>query len=284
MQGIINKILMCFVILSSSYVYSSDEIDIDEEFEKDLDEIPDDEDSTESSNDEVDNNKNSKKDKEYKSNESNINTNGGKDNDKEIKLEKAVGGWYSGLDIKYVHSKLTANETKKDDDNTSTTYKYDTKSNFISPSLTLGYDFLLSKLVLGGECGVGFNFGSSTSYRDKVYNQNIADIKCGTTFTGAIKLGVALGSFVVYGKVGGNLTKWNYNWKIDDKDKEKKYRCSASYGGGIEKQFLNKFYLRTEFAYNPTNHSNTSIKLKDCKLNDVKTNNYQFSIGGGYRF
>ncbi len=264
----VKKIVICFCILNISCAYGNNKTeDINEDVEQeDLDEIDgnaEQEDNTKNSS--TDETKDSKSDNTKQENGSN----------------KAVGGWYSGLDVKYVQPKLQVKETNSD-----STLNYNAKGNLISPSMTLGYDFLFDKLILGGECNVAFNFGSSMDYNSKTYNQNIAKITKGVNFVGAIKVGVALGSVVVYGKVGGDLSKWKYDWKLDDKtNTEKKYKAGMLYGGGIEKQFMNHFYMRTEFSYSPNiTHDSTSKKVKDCKLSDVKTNNYQISIGGGYRF
>lgn len=245
----IKNLIVCLFIFESSYVYSN-ETDVTEE---DLQEIDD--------NIKKENNNNKKNEK--------IN-------------RGVIGGWYSGLDVKYVPSKLIANEIKPD----KKLENYSIKNNLISPSMILGYDFLLDKLIFGGECNIAFNFGSQINYKDKVYNQDLAKIKKGVNFVGSIKLGLSIGSCVVYGKVGGDLSKWKYDWKSDNKNNtEKKYKHSFLYGGGIEKQFLNNCYVRTEFAYSPSvTHNNTSKKVKDCNMSDVKTTNYQISIGGGYRF
>ena len=247
------KIIICLFIIESSYVYSddsnNDEIDVTEE---DLQEIDDNKISDRASN------------------------------HKEKENNNAIGGWYSGLDIKYVRSKLNAQETKPD----SKTENYSIKNNLISPSMILGYDFLFNKLILGGECNIAFDFGSPTDYKDKVHNQDIAKIKQSINFVGSIKLGVTLGSWIVYGKIGGNLSKWKYEWKQDSKnDTEKKYKPGFLYGGGIEKQFVNNCYVRTEFSYSPSiTHDDTKKNVKDCKMSEIKTTNYQVSIGGGYRF
>lgn len=261
------KIVICFCILNISCTYGSKTEDINEDVEQeDLEEIDDNAeqgDNTKDSN--TDETKDNKTDNKQQSKKSN----------------KAVGGWYSGLDVKYVQPKLQVKETNSDN-----TLNNNTKGNLISPSMILGYDFLLDKLILGGECNVAFNFGSPINYTSKTHNQNIANITKGINFVGAIKVGVALGSVIVYGKVGGDLSKWKYDWKLDNKNNiEKKYKANFLYGGGIEKQFMNHFYVRTEFSYSPTiTHDNTNKTIKDCKLSDVKTNNYQISIGGGYRF
>ena len=269
----INKLVLCFCIFNlycncTSAIDDIDDINEDVE-QEDLDEIDDDAETDDSETTDTTTKESDSEKKDDSSKPENKNSN-------------AVGGFYSGFDVKYVKPKLTASETKSDNK----VEDYDTKSNLISPSMTLGYDFLLDKLILGGECNVAFNFGSSLDYKDKVYNQEIAKIDKGINFIGALKIGVALGSVVVYGKIGGDLSKWNYNWKLDNKnDNEKKYKAGLLYGGGIEKQFRNNFYLRTEFSYSPNiKHDGTKQKVKDCKMSDIKTNNYQISIGGGYRF
>lgn len=252
----VKKIIICLFIIESSYVYSEDSIIDEDVTDEDLQEIDDNKDSE---------NKNNNNNNKVKRNNS------------------VVGGWYSGLDVKYIPSKLNAQETKPD--NKIETYSI--KNNLISPSMILGYDFLLNKLILGGECNIAFNFGSPIDYKDKVHNQDIAKIKKGINVIGAIKLGIALGSWIVYGKIGGDLSKWKYDWKLDSNknDIEKNYKPSFLYGGGIEKQFLNNCYVRTEFSYSPcVTHSNTQKNVKDCKMSEIKTTNYQISIGGGYRF
>lgn len=252
----VKKIIICLFVIESSYVYSEESITDEDVTDEDLQEIDDNND-----NKDIENTNNNK----VKRNNNN-----------------AVGGWYSGLDVKYVPSKLNAQETKPDN----STENYSIKNDLISPSMILGYDFLLNKLLLGGECNISFNFGSPIDYKDKVHNQDIAKIKKGINVVGAIKIGVALGSWIVYGKIGGDLSKWKYDWKQDNKnDTEKKYKASLLYGGGIEKQFLNNCYVRTEFSYSPSiTHSDTRKNVKDCKMSEVKTTNYQISIGGGYRF
>jgi len=267
----IKKIVICFCALNVSFAYGSKTDDINEEVEiEDLDEIDGNAEHEDKNDDH--NNVESKKttDNEIDDNKK-----------QEKKSNKAFGGWYSGLDVKYVQPKLKVSETSNNIVET-----YNMKSNLISPSMTLGYDFLFDKLVLGGECNVALNFGSPMSYRDKINNLDIAKITNGINFTGSMKIGVALGSVIVYGKVGGNLSKWNYNWKLNDKNNiEKKYKAGLLYCGGIEKQFINHFYARAEFSYSPDmTHDDTNKTIKNCKTSDIKTNSYQISIGGGYRF
>lgn len=276
-------------VLGLPYTYSTVNAteDVNEDVEdEDLEEI--DEDNKDSKDKEDDNYTEDSLEEDNETEKSN-NENKGENNkekedtnkSEENKNKNAVSGWYSGLNVSFVPTNLVANETKQD----SKPIDYRIKNNIVNPSMILGYDFLLDKLVFGGECNIGFNFGSPTNYKDKVYNQEIGDLKKGINFVGTIRLGVAIKSWVFYGKLGGNLSKWKYTWKIDNNKDETKYNIGWLYGGGIEKQFSNNIYVRTEFSYSPNvTHNDTKKKVNDCNLDDVKTNNYQISIGGGYRF
>ncbi len=268
------KLVICLFVFNTFHTCNAIAEEINEEVEDDdLQEIDDDENK---------NNKNKTEDDSESQSSTDVDTDTEDDNkiqDKEKKCAK--GGWYSGLDLKYVSSKFNINETKIDNK----TVDHNIKSNSFNPSLILGYDFLLSKLLFGLEARAEYNIGSSTNY--KIDNKDIAKIDKGMSYSGAIKLGLNLGSVIIYGKVGGDLSKWKYDWKSDSKqnETEKKFMNSFLFGGGIEKQFKNNCYVRTEVSYSPNaTHENTSKKMEDSNLSNIKTSNYQISIGGGYRF
>lgn len=280
----IRKIIVYLLLLVPSYAYTAEVSNINEDVEdEDLQEIDEDKDTKDNNKSNNEAQENNKDDDNHDKESSNI-----KDNKKEVKGNKedkeTSSGWYSGLDVKVSQTKLIASETIQDNK----FVNYDIKQNLISPTLTLGYDKLLNNiLMIGGECNVAFNWGSNLNYKDKVYDTPIAKINKGINFTGSMKLGFAIKSWRFYGKVGGDLSQWKYTWQNDNykKNDNKKYIGSLLYGAGIEKQFKNNWYLRTEFAYNPNSaHADTNTQVKDCKLSDIKTNNYQISIGTGYRF
>lgn len=280
----IRKTIVYLLLLVPSDTYTTEVSNINEDVEdEDLQEIEEDNDTKDKSK--SNNEKNEDNKDEDDNNEESSSTN---DNKIEVENNKSdqntSSGWYSGLDIKLSPTKLIASETKQDNN----IITYDAKQTLISPTFTLGYDKLLNNiLIIGGECNVAFNWGSNLDYKDKVYDTPIAKINKGISFTGSMKLGFAIKSWNVYGKVGGDLSQWKYTWQNDNykKNDNKKYRGSLLYGAGIEKQFKNNWYLRTEFAYSPSSsHADTNTQVKECKLSDIKTNNYQISIGTGYRF
>ena len=273
----IKKLIVCLFVFGTVHTYNAIAEEVNEEVEDDdLQEIDDDEDK--------DNKKATKEDDNESQDSTDIETDTEDDSKKQEEKKKgAKGGWYSGLDVKYVPSKLSVSETKSDNK----TVEHNIKNNAFNPSLILGYDFLLNKILLGVEASVAYNIGSSTDY--KIDNKDIAKIDKGMSYTGAIKLGLNLGSVIVYGKVGGDLSKWKYDWKSENKDNktetEKKYRNSFVYGCGIEKQLQNSCYIRGEVLYSPNiTHENTNKKIDNSNVSNIRTSNYLVSIGGGYRF
>ena len=195
-------------------------------------------------------------------------------------------GWYSGADFGLHKTKLTLTELKNNamGEKQNDKHQDGTDKNMFNSNIIIGYDCLLGRLLLGGECGVSLYMGSKINYRFPQSGDNIVSLNRGTGYTGAVKVGIALGSIVLYGKVGGQLNRWKYEQVNRDLPLDKKFKVKTLWGGGIEKQFSNSLYIRAEYIQNMKIGHDINVTHKDYKFHNIQTGDYQISVGGGYRF
>ncbi len=207
-----------------------------------------------------------------------------KSDTKKTNGSKIKTGFYSGLSLGLKNHLIFGNFSTQNENET-TNQKLNLDKSHLAVNLSIGGDKNFGSLVVGADVNVAFNPASKIEYPKK-NNVNIANFKVGTEYLGFAKLGVAVGRFQFYGKLGGSLSHVKYDWQIDNAPKDKSnYIGSFVWGGGIEFLLSDHVMVNLNFARsNKTSVDKLNVKNKETKTADTTIASYQISMGCGYRF
>lgn len=157
-------------------------------------------------------------------------------------IHSAYGNLYTGINIGKSSAKLEFKRDIPGDRNDSA----DLGNNGMGGGLFIGYNHMITEtpIIVGIEIGAqNHNLEVFKEETNNLVNQ-VTKVKTNNSFTGTIKLGIAVKDILFYGKAGMTLTNWTStfkltfvnraadNWNTDVSKKFNKY--GIIFGGGID--------------------------------------------------
>lgn len=197
---------------------------------------------------------------------------------------KIKSGFRSGVSLGIKNHSICGNFIDVEN-NSAKRQNLDLNKRHLAVNLSIGYDKTFGSFVLGADANIVFNPGSEIEYPNK-NNVNIANVKTGTEYLGFAKLGIDLGHFKIYGKLGGGLSHMKYIWKMNNMpNNNSSYLGSFAFGGGIE--FKLSEHISVNFDFIKSNKSTVeklNVKTDKEKTDTATIASYQITMGCGYRF